>query len=105
MLPGQAKCVRPFGETYSLWALRRTLNLAISDLVNLSEDEPYGVKGANIIVKFSKLQDKPSNSKEQDSKILKQRRSSSLSTSSISSDQFDAAETLGNFQMCKNTVI
>jgi len=93
-----------FGETYSLWALRRTLNLAIADLVNLSEEEPYGVKGANIIVKFSKLQDKPSNGKEQDSKMLKQRRSSSLSTSSISSDQFDAAETLGNFQMCKNTV-
>jgi len=93
-----------FKESYSIWALRRTMNLVIPELVNLSEDEPYGVKGANIIVKFSKLQDKQNNTKEQDSKILKMRRSSNLSTCSLSSDQFDAAETLGDFQMCKNTV-
>ena len=79
--------------------------MVVPDLVNLSEDEPYGVKGANIIVKYSKLQDKQNISKEQDSKLLKIRRTSNVSTSSLSSDQFDTAETLGNFQMSKKTVI
>ena len=79
--------------------------MVVPDLVNLSEDEPYGVKGANIIVKYSKLQDKQNISKEQDSKLLKIRRTSNVSTSSLSSDQFDTAEILGNFQMSKKTVI
>ena len=34
------------------------LNFVTADLMRLSEDEPYGVKGANVIVKFAKHQSK-----------------------------------------------
>ena len=77
--------------------------------MRLSEDEPYGVKGANVIVKFSKLQNKQNDSKDQESKFSKIRRSSNLSSCSTSSDNdsmtgFENAETLGVFEMCKDTV-
>ena len=79
--------------------------------MRLSEDEPYGVKGANIILKFSKVQETQNNNhKEKESKISKLRRgSSSLSACSTTSDQetltgFEAGETLGVFEMCKDTV-
>ena len=92
-------------------ALRSTINLVIPDLVRLSEDEPYGVKGANIILKFSKVQETQNNNhKEKESKISKLRRgSSSLSACSTTSDQetltgFEAGETLGVFEMCNDTV-
>ena len=100
-----------FKEEYSIWALRSTLNLVIPDLVRLSEDEPYGVKGANVIFKFSKIQETQyNNRKEKESKFSKLRRgSSSLSSCSGTSDQdamtgFEAAETLGVFEMCNDTV-
>ena len=77
--------------------------------MRLSEDEPYGVKGANVIVKFSKIQNKQTDSKEQESKFSKIRRSSNLSSCSTSSDNdsmtgFENAETLGVFEMCEETV-
>ena len=90
-------------------ALRSTLNTVIPDLVRLSEDEPYGVKGANIIFKFTKLQEKPNESKAPESKFSKIRRSSNLSSCSSNSDHdsmngCDGAETLGVFEMCRDTV-
>ena len=77
--------------------------------MRLSEDEPYGVKGANVIVKFAKLQNKQNDSKDQESKFSKIRRSSNLSSCSTSSDNdsmtgFENAETLGVFEMCEDTV-
>ena len=81
------------------------MNFVIPDLIRLSEDEPYGVKGANIILKFSKLQDKH-DGHQSPSKFSKLRRSSNISSCSTSSehDGFEGAVTIGDFKICNDTV-
>ena len=94
-----------YQEEFSTWALRNTMNFVIPDLIRLSEDEPYGVKGANIILKFSKLQDKH-DGHQSPSKFSKLRRSSNISSCSTSSehDGFEGAVTIGDFKICNDTV-
>ena len=94
-----------YQEEFSTWALRNTMNFVIPDLIRLSEDEPYGVKGANIILKFSKLQDKH-DGHHSPSKFSKLRRSSNISSCSTSSehDGFEGAVTIGDFKICNDTV-
>ena len=81
------------------------MNFVIPDLIRLSEDEPYGVKGANIIFKFSKLQEKH-DGHQSPSKFSKLRRSSNISSCSTSSehDGFEGAVTIGDFKICNDTV-
>ena len=81
------------------------MNFVIPDLIRLSEDEPYGVKGANIILKFSKLQDKH-DGHQSPSKFSKLRRSSNISSCSTSSehDGFEGAVAIGDFKICNDTV-
>jgi hypothetical protein len=94
-----------YQEEFSTWALRNTMKFVIPDLIRLSEDEPYGVKGANIILKFSKLQDKH-DGHQSPSKFSKLRRSSNISSCSTSSehDGFEGAVTIGDFKICNDTV-
>ena len=94
-----------YQEEFSTWALRNTMNFVIPDLIRLSEDEPYGVKGANIILKFSKLQEKQ-DGHQSPSKFSKLRRSSNISSCSTSSehDGFEGAVTIGDFKICNDTV-
>ena len=87
------------------------MNRVIPELLRLSEDEPYGVKGAKIIFKFARIEETHNNnSKEKPSKFSKLRRgSSNLSSTSVGSDPetltgFEAAETFGVFEMCSDTV-
>ena len=99
-----------FKEESSIWGLRSTLNGVIPDLRRLSEDEPYGVKGAKIIFKFAKIEETHNNnSKEKQPMFSNSRRGSSNSSSSMGSDQetltgFEAAETFGVFEICTDTV-
>ena len=90
--------------------MRNTINFVIPELKRLSEDEPYGVKGANVILKFSKLRESVKNRrKNKDQTFSKMRRGSILSACSTTSDQeninaIDEAETLGAFEICNDTV-
>ena len=93
-----------FDGPYSIVGLNELINKVVNQVLHFSEDEPYGVRGANMIVMLERPLQTRSFA----------RKSSVLSTTSSTSSTYDHfsddsrhetdLETLGHIKMCIKTV-